>query len=415
MAHTERYEWMEKLIKYEYEETIRDVACNFHELYKRIEDRERVVIMKLELERDEALKNIKKRYDKIRKLLESKSTMKKESSMKLTDKEIEKYTKNMTVVNITKLTWDLDSTDQFLIQFCVTDDHEKYTQPYWSKVTRGQEDYEIETPRSIAIDPVSNYLYIVDSGEYTDRVQVFDDYGEYIDTLTGNGDMVSPFGIYLHDQYLYITCMDSPNDKDQTSIVKMDKNDGNILQLTEITDPIYYPFVDSEYEPDIRIYGCGMYTHRLHVFDEDLEAIHGSPIYLNTIGNKSEDLDLEYQTKVMSVKVFDGKVYLLLAFADFAVQVFDMNGTILRTLIDNQHLREPFGFCFDIFNNIIIVDREQHCVNLYSSITGTFLREIGDGTGNDVGEFVAPKGIVLGRRQQFVIVDSKNVFALQAF
>ena len=406
---------MEKLIKYEYEETIREVAGNFHELYKRIEERERVIIMKLEGERDQALGNIKKQYDKIRKLLESKSAMKKESSLKLTDKEIEKYTKNMTVVNITKLTWEMDSIDPFLLQFCVTDDHEKYTQPYWSKVTRGQEDYEIETPRSIAIDPISNYLYIVDSGDYTDRVQVFDDYGEYVDTLTGNGDMVSPFGIYLYDQYLYITCMDSPMDTDQTSIVKMDKTDGNVILLTKITDPIYYPFVDSEYEPDIRIYGCGMYTHRLHVFDEDLETVNGSPINLNTIGNKSEDMDLEDRTKVMSVKVFDGKVYLLLAFTDYAVQVFDMNGTIIRTLIDSQYLCEPFGFCFDIFNNIIIVDRKLHRVNLYSSITGTFLRDIGEGDGSDVGEFIAPKGIVLGRRQQFVIVDSKNVFALQAF
>ena len=406
---------MEKLIKYEYEETIREVAGNFHELYKRIEERERVIIMKLEGERDQALGNIKKQYDKIRKLLESKSAMKKESSLKLTDKEIEKYTKNMTVVNITKLTWEMDSIDPFLLQFCVTDDHEKYTQPYWSKVTRGQEDYEIETPRSIAIDPISNYLYIVDSGDYTDRVQVFDDYGEYVDTLTGNGDMVSPFGIYLYDQYLYITCMDSPMDTDQTSIVKMDKTDGNVILLRKITDPIYYPFVDSEYEPDIRIYGCGMYTHRLHVFDEDLETVNGSPINLNTIGNKSEDMDLEDRTKVMSVKVFDGKVYLLLAFTDYAVQVFDMNGTIIRTLIDSQYLCEPFGFCFDIFNNIIIVDRKLHRVNLYSSITGTFLRDIGEGDGSDVGEFIAPKGIVLGRRQQFVIVDSKNVFALQAF
>ena len=411
----ERFEWMEKLIKYEYEETIREVAGSFHELYKRIEERERVVIMKLELERDEALESIKKNYDKIRKLLETKSTMKKESSMKLTDVEIDKYTKNMSRVNITKLSWDIEPIDQFLIQFCVTDEHEKYKEPYWSKVTRGTEDYEIETPRSIAIDPITNYLYIVDSGEYTDRVQVFDEYGEYLDTLMATGEMISPFGIYLHDQYLYITCLDSPMEKDQTSIVKMDKSDGNILQLKEIPDPIYYPFVDSQYEPDIRIYGCGMYTHMLHVFDDELEAINGFPITLNTIGNKSDDLELEERTKVMSVKVFDGRVFLLLAFTDFAVQVFDMNGNIIRTLIDNEHLREPFGFCFDIFNNIIIVDREQNCVNLYSSITGTFLRQIGDGTGTDVGDFMAPKGIVLGRRQQFVIVDSKSVFALQAF
>ncbi|KAI6652695.1 hypothetical protein LOD99_4478 [Oopsacas minuta] len=406
---------MEKLLKFEYEEAIRETASNFHELYRRIEEQERLVITKLELERDEAMELIHKQYTKVKKLVETRATMIKDNSIMLTDKEIDKCTKNMLNVTMTKLTWDMETIEPFLESLCQIEDVEKYTTPYWSKITRGMEEYEIETPRGMAIDPSTNYIYIVDSGDHTDRVQVFDDYGVFLHTLSDPGEIKSPFGIYLHDDTIYLTCMDTPTDEDQTSIAKMDKATGIIELLKETDDPIYHPFVDSENDPTILIYGCGMYNHRLHVFDTFLNTTEESPINMNTINNHDEIFELEARTKVMSCKVFDGEVFLLLAFTEFPVQVFDMTGILQKKLVDNKKLLEPFSFCFDIFNNMIIADRGQNCVNLYSSVSGIFLREIGEGAGADIGQFVGPKGIVIGRKQQYIIVDSKDIFTLQAF
>ena len=413
--HKEIYEWMGKMLTFEYEQAIREASQNFQELFRRIEEHEHMVITKLEEGKKGALQNIKRIYERIVRFDKTKLTMNKEESKKLTDKEIDKSIENLTHWSITKLTWDMDEIDTFLEKLCEIEDHDKYTDTYWSKVTRGADEHEIETPRGIAIDPINNFLYIVDSGDYTDRIQVFDDFGEHMRTLEGNGEMAAPYGIYIYENYIYITCMDSPMVNHQTCIMKMDKLNGNVLAQKDTMDPIYHPFVDSEDDTNIRIYGCGMYEHRLHVFDEDLETLAGSPIYLQTIGNKSEDAELEDRTKVMSVKVFNQKVFLLLALTMYAVQLFDMKGAMTQTLINDTNLIEPFAFCFDIFNNIIIVDRQQNRVCLYSSVTGNFLREIGEGSGTDIGEFVGPKGIVLGRQQQFVVLDSKDIFTLQAF
>ena len=413
--YIEKYTWMDKLLKFEYEEAIRETSANFHEIYRRIEEQERFIITKLELERDEALEVIRKQYEKIKKLTGTRATMMKDTSIVLADKEIAKYSKNMLNVKMTKLTWDMELVEPFLEKLCEIEEVEKYKTSYWSKNTRGEDDNEIETPRGMALDPSNNYIYVVDSGDYTDRVQVFDEYGSYSHTLSDPGEIKSPFGIYLHENTIYLTCMDTPTDEDQTCIVKMDKATGIVEMLKETEDPIYHPFVDSENELNILIYGCAMYEHRLHVFDEFLNPTDNSPISLNTIHNHEEVFELEVRTKVMSCKVFSSEIFLLLAYTEFPVQVFNMNGVLQKKLVDNQKLIEPFCFCFDIFNNIIIADRTQNSVHLFSSVSGGYLRDIGEGEGSDISQFHGPKGIVIGRKQQFIILDSKNIFTLQAF
>eukprot|EP00058_Branchiostoma_floridae_P005896 XP_002591384.1 hypothetical protein BRAFLDRAFT_86891 [Branchiostoma floridae] len=88
------------------------------------------------------------------------------------------------------------------------------------------------------------------------------------------------------------------------------------------------------------------------------------------------------------------------------VFVFRPDGTLVRTVGLMQGMKRPGYITVDGEGNILVSDRENHCVFVYNE-DGQFLFQFG-GWGSGEGQFKTPNGICTDRAGNIIVVDSMN-------
>ncbi|XP_078575615.1 tripartite motif-containing protein 2-like [Branchiostoma floridae x Branchiostoma japonicum] len=88
------------------------------------------------------------------------------------------------------------------------------------------------------------------------------------------------------------------------------------------------------------------------------------------------------------------------------VLVFRPDGTLVRTVGLMQGMKRPGYITVDGEGNILVSDRENHCVFVYNQ-DGQFLFQFG-GWGSGEGQFKTPNGICTDRAGNIIVVDSMN-------
>ncbi|XP_019626969.1 PREDICTED: tripartite motif-containing protein 3-like [Branchiostoma belcheri] len=88
------------------------------------------------------------------------------------------------------------------------------------------------------------------------------------------------------------------------------------------------------------------------------------------------------------------------------VLVFRPDGTLMRTVGQQQGMKEPRYITVDGEGNILMSDCANHCVYVYNE-DGQFLFQFG-GLGSGEGQLITPRGICTDRAGNIIVADTAN-------
>ena len=88
------------------------------------------------------------------------------------------------------------------------------------------------------------------------------------------------------------------------------------------------------------------------------------------------------------------------------IQVFKLDGTLIRSIVTGNNIKNACYFCLDSFENFLVSDLEGHCIRILSP-EGILIQTIG---GED-WELRSPMGITVDSKQRIIIADSLGLHA----
>jgi tripartite motif-containing protein 71 len=207
-------------------------------------------------------------------------------------------------------------------------------------------------PRSVAVDSAGD-IYVADTG--SDRIQVFDRYGDFVRSWggygTGDGQFEFPEGVAVD-------------------------SGGNV-------------------------YVADTYNNRIQVFDSGGNFL----MAWGSNGTGNGQFDLPWGVAVDS----GGNVYVADAYNN-RIQVFDSNGNFVRKWgslgTGNGQFDRAFGVAVDSGGNVYVVDNLNNRIQVFDS-SGNFVRTWGsEGTGD--GQFSNPEGVAVDSAGNVYVSDSIN-------
>ena len=249
---------------------------------------------------------------------------------------------------------------------------------------KGQGDGEISSPNGIAIDQNTGNVYVTQEigfVENSGRISIFSQSGEFLDSF-GQKYMNVPRGIAIHGNYVYVS--------DDTH-----KGQGTEDGMFNYPGQICVSMNGDVYVTD-------WLNNRIQILDSSLH-------FLRKISHQS--LSSPYD-----IKLTEDEVYVLSTADNPCIHVFSHDGEKIRSLITrgiNQCTNRAYYFCHDGNRNIIISDKSDHCIKVFSA-EGTLLHRTGE-QGDGKGMFQHPKGIALTKDLKLVVVSKNKNYGLQIF
>ena len=256
---------------------------------------------------------------------------------------------------------------------------------------------ELWNPNGVAIDESTNLIYVAEALDSC-RISIFSETGEFMNTFT-HKDLSLPHGIAIHRDNLYMT----------------DRGVHAVFQFKIESDLRLVARLGSE--------GSGMGQFKTP-FGLTVST-NGDVFIADSNNNRIQILDdslhfqrfITHQTMKLprDVKLTPEEVYVLcLSFP--CILVFSHAGEKIRSLItyDSGMLISTANFfCLDRKQNFLISDWGSHQIRVFSK-EGTHLHTIGS-RGQDVGMFRNPKGIVLTKNRNLIVVSENYNYSLQIF
>ena len=263
------------------------------------------------------------------------------------------------------------------------------TVPLWN---RGCELYD---PTAVCIDPTTQLVFVGDGKFY--RIQVFTTEGKRHTTLY-NEKLTHIDSMKIHGRHIYVSI-----DK---SIFKMDKN-GIIIKSCDTNTITYGLFIHG-----VKLYACTENSLTIQVYDLNIKP--SKKVKLRPISfNKN--------TTPRDVIVNKQQLFVLFSFLNTSmyyhpdpVQIFQLDGTFIRSLIFGNQIEYGNYFCLDSYENILVSDHEGSCIRIFSP-DGILIQSIGREGNAEEGELDCPHGIAVDSRGRIIIADRKNNNKLQAF
>ena len=260
----------------------------------------------------------------------------------------------------------------------------------------GQAPGELWDPLGVAIDENTNLIYVAEG--VSCRISIFSETGEFLNTFTIQ-DMRWPWGIAIHRDNLYVT----------------DTGVHAVFQFKIEADMRLVAKVGSR--------GSGMglfnYPRGLSV------STNGNVFVADCQNNRIQILDdsLHFQRFIThqtmeyprDVKLTPDEVYVLCDVSP-CILVFSHAGEKIRSLITRgtgMQIRSAYFFCLDRKQNLLISDWRIDQVRIFSK-EGTHLHTIGE-PGHEVGMLYGPRGIVLTKNLNLIIVSRNSNYRLQIF
>ncbi|XP_078660708.1 tripartite motif-containing protein 2-like [Branchiostoma floridae x Branchiostoma belcheri] len=144
-------------------------------------------------------------------------------------------------------------------------------------------------------------------------------------------------------------------------------------------------------------------------------ADHDFAVQYNKQGRVLRKFDLQKTGWVRGVAVDTRRNHILITQATGdednlhvhgKVLVFRPDGTLLRTVGQQQGMKRPRYITVDGEGNILVSDWDNHCVYVYNE-DGQFLFQFG-GEGSGKGQLKYPKGICTDRAGNIIVADERN-------
>ena len=253
---------------------------------------------------------------------------------------------------------------------------------------------ELNNPKGIAVHYKTGHIYIADEDNH--RVQVFTCNGDYIFMFSEN--MNHPRGICITHNRVLVTQYSG-------HCINMYELEGKLTKSVGSKGSgeaqFNCPYGLAVSDRTNNVYVCDCNNNRVQIFTEDLKfhSMLGIGVF-----NCPRD-----------IKVTRGRV-LVLDMSDPCMFVFDSNHVLTNRLITRgtgKQTNNPYCFDIDREYNIIMSDYINHCVCVFNQ-EGEEIHRIGK-SGQGIGEFIHPYGIVLDNTGRIVVVCKKDTACLQFF
>ena len=269
--------------------------------------------------------------------------------------------------------------------------------PVVAIVKNGQASEELWYPKGIAINEKTNLIYVAD-GAGSRKVSIFSMTGAFMNTFT-HEDMREPRGIAIYRDNLYVSDMEAHAvfqfkiQADMRLIAKLGILGSGIGQFN-----CPYGLTVSTYGD---VFVADRSNNRIKVLDHSLNF----------------QRFITHQTMVhpYDVKLTPNEVYVLCCISP-CMLVFSHAGEKLRSLITQgkgMQIKSADYFCLDSKENSLISDWGNNQIRIFSK-EGTRLHTIG-GPGGEVGMFFNPRGIVITKNSNLIIVSRNYNYTLQIF
>ena len=273
-------------------------------------------------------------------------------------------------------------------------DYSQKKEPIMAVGKKGTADNELSAT-GLAIDELNQLIYIADLRN--SRIQVVSFAGNFLKRF-GQGILKSPFGIAVTEENVFVT------DHDLHALLQFRKKDCELMKRTDTEGrgdgQLKYPHglcIDSN--GDMYVADC--LNDRVSVFSKELK-------FLNCLGTQQ----LYYP---QDVKVTQDSV-VVLDWSPNCLHFFSRRGELLRSFLtqgEDGMVSSPEFFCLDIAGNILVTDRNRHCIKIFSP-SGQLIHTIGKG-GHRRGELYHPCGISVTQSGTIFVVSHNSNFCLQSF
>ena len=247
-------------------------------------------------------------------------------------------------------------------------------------------------PGSIAIDSETDNVYICDS--YNNRVQVFTKNLEFIFDFKDLMDC--PEGICINHSEVYVA-------QYRSNSLNVYSTEGKFLSSVGKEGRGKLEFdcprgvaVSNEKK---RIYICDSFNARIQCLNLDL-----------TFHSFIKDICSPRDVKLTSDEV------VVLTEGNPCVRYYNFSHQFIKRIIprgEGNLVIEPWHFCIDKANNILMTDIATNCVLIFSN-KGELIHKFGQ-RGEDKGEFFGVSGITLNSEDRIIVVSESRNHCIQLF
>ena len=251
---------------------------------------------------------------------------------------------------------------------------------------------EFNDPRSIAIDSVTNNIYICDAGN--NRVQVFNESLEFL--FSFSEEMNSPFGICIHLSEVYVTQF-------AANSLSVYSPEGRYIQSVgrEGKEELEFDWPRGVAVSTVNnlIYICDCWNNRIQCLNLDLTF--NSFIFKVT---HPRDIKLTSRDVVVSTEIIP------------CIHFYDYSHQLIREIIirgEGNQVINPWYFCLDRECNILMTSLSRHNVLIFSD-RGQLLHQFGK-RGEGRGDFIFPAGITVDRHDRIIVASRNPNHCIQLF
>ena len=154
------------------------------------------------------------------------------------------------------------------------------------------------------------------------------------------------------------------------------------------------------------IYGCERDNKSVIVFDNNLK-------FLKRI--KLETSQIKSDTETQSIKLYKDSMYVMFGdFPPFHLQIFSLEGELVRCLIPTSEIGGSYFFSIDRLENIIVADWLDNRIKIFNK-EGELLHTIdSDMLPGDL-KFCYPRGVAINKKNRIIIAQKNKECSLIAF
>ena len=295
-----------------------------------------------------------------------------------------------------ELDWKKEQLEQSVIEVCKvvtlkerpfrSEDYSLKLRPVWSREGTGPG--EIKNPAQIAIENSTQNIFVSDGD--ASRIQVFNDEGNHLYQIP---TPEYPRGIALTEKYIFVSA--------QNQLLKIRKSNNESVKSVQTENEVYGIDIDR----NRNIYGCEILNKSVIVFDNNLK-------FLKRI--KLETSQIESDTYTHSIKLYKDGMYVMFGcYPPFHLQIFSLEGELVKCLIPKSEIEWSYFFSIDKFENIIAADWGNNRIKIFCK--GKLLHTINSDMLPGDQEFYRPYGVAINKKNRIIIAQKNKECCLLAF
>ena len=251
--------------------------------------------------------------------------------------------------------------------------------------------------QGIAFDDTTELIYLADWGNRC--VLVVSLKGELVKQF-GNDKLMNPWGIAVTNECIYVTNIE------QHALFQYRKKDFKLLNKTGTKGTQEGQLLNPrglciDTNGDVMVADSG--NHRISVFSKQLKF--------------KSCLGIGHLQCPEDVKLSDDRI-VVLDHSTKCLHFFSRDGHLLSSCVprgrtQDRSVNSPYFFCLDAASNIIISDRYNNAIKIFTEL-GHHIHTIGR-KGDGRGEFIHPLGVCISKLGNIFVVSNNRNYQLQCF